>query len=691
MTASAHPPSAIAQARKLFTEGREADAAALLEHEPSPEAAALHRQIAIKAATAALKSKETAAASAWLDRGLSLSPQDPVLNFFRGNLYIESGYTEDAVACFRRCIAAQPRREEFVCNLGHALVLTRRHEEAVSILRTLPDSATAQLNLGAAHERSGDIRKAASAYEAATRLKADLFAAWLNLGAARERLHELPAALSAYNHAVGVSPTSARAHFERGGTLAKMKSFTEAIASFERCLARDPSYTDARLALVGARLRLCDWRDLPTLRRDVVEPLLARTGGDSTPSPFILQTLPGAVTQAELRRIAEQRASRLARQASPLRSATPVPTGRPLRVGYVSPDFGNHAVGNCLRTLFAHHDKTRVSVHAFSLVHHGDCATRAALQAGCDTWDNLDDIADRAAAERIASREIDILVDLAGHTKSGRLALFAWRPAPRQVTWLGYPGTTGSRYIDYLFADEHLIPPEEESAFTERIVRLPGCYLPTDDAHPMDEGGSNREAHGLPKTGFVFCAFNNTYKIEPFIFGLWMETLRRTPGSVLWLRGTDEPTAANLRREAESRGIAAGRLVFDNRSLPRAAHLARHKAADLYLDTHFYNAHSTAADALQAGLPVLTFPGRSFPSRVGLSLVSTLGLADELVATSMEDYVERSVALATEPDRLAALRARLAEAITRPGGLFDTTAFARKLETAYALLCGRPR
>jgi len=691
MPSSSQPPHqpALTHARQLLAEGREADAAAWLEAHPSPHADALHRQIATRAATTALQARDIATATAWLDRGLARTPADATLNFFRGNLHQDSGHTAAAIACYRHCVAAQPQREEFVSNLGHSLVVAGRHAEAVALLDTLPGSASAQLNLGAALMGLGKPHPAATAFESAARLKPDLFAAWLNLGNARGRLDDYPAALSAYNRAVALNPTSVRAHLERGITQERMKHSADAAVSFQRSLSLDPTNLDARFALARCHLDLCDWSDVPTLRHAVVEPVLAHANSEHFPLPFSLLTLPGSVTQQELRRIAELRSASLVRQARPLRATAPIPHGRPLRIGYVSPDFGNHAVGNCLRTLLARHDRSRVSIHVFSLVNHGTSEFRATLQSGCETWDDLDALADLPAAERIASRGIDVLVDLAGHTKATRLSLFAWRPAPVQITWLGYPGTTGAPFIDHLFADEYLIPPSEESAFSEHLVRLPGSYLPTDDAHEIAPGGADRAANALPAAGFVFCAFNNAYKIEPLVFGAWMEILRRTPGSILWLRSAGPVIEANLRREAAARGVDAGRLVFDPRSLPRAEHLARHRAAQLYLDTHFYNAHSTAADALRAGLPVLTFPGQSFPSRVGLSLLSTLGLADELVATSLEDYVQRAVRLAAEPDRLAALHARLAQAIAQPGGLFDTAAFARKLETAYERLCGR--
>ncbi len=684
MTSTPDPVAALlAHARKLLAEGREADAAGWLERHPSPHADALHREIATRAATTALQNREIAAATAWLERGLSRNPANPVLNFFRGNLHLDAGHPAEAVACFRRCVAAHPRREEFVCNLGKALIDAGGYAEAITVLGALPESANAQLNVGVACGKLGDSTNAAIAYREATRLNPEMFAAWLNLGGTLDLLDELPGALAAYNRAVALCPTSARAHLERGHVFNRLKRFEDAVASFGRCLALEPNNLEARLAIANARLRLCDWQDIPSLRQAVIDPALASPCGIELLTPFFLLALPGTATQAELRLVAETRSTRFGRGAVPLRAAATIPAGRPLRIGYVSPDFGNHAVGNCLRTLFARHDRNRVSVHAFSLFAHPEDDFRSAIRAGSDTWDDLHELADRPAAEAIAAREVDVLVDLAGHTKANRIALFAYRPAPVQVTWLGYPGTTGASFLDHLLADEHLIPPEEQPAFSEHIVRLPGSYLPTDDAHDIAPGGGDRAANALPESGFVFCAFNNAYKIEPMIFGAWMEILRRTPGSVLWLRGAAPVLEANLRREAAAHGIAPARLVFDPRSLPRAEHLARHRAAGLYLDTHFYNAHSTAADALWAGLPVLTFPGRSFPSRVGLSLVSTLGLADELVATSLEDYVERAVALAATPDRLAALRVRTAEAITRPGGLFDTAAFARKLEDTF--------
>lgn len=689
MNPTLETPAHLARARELVAEGRETEAVAFLERHPSTATDALHRAITTRAATTALQAKEIAVATAWLDRGLTRSPADPTLNFFRGNLHQDSGHPDQAVACFRRCVAAEPRREEFVCNLAVALLEGGNAAATVALCATLPDSASAQLNLGAALERQDELRPAATAYERAVALRPESFAAWLNLGSVRARLGDLPGALAAYNRAVALNPTSGHAHLDRGNILARLDRLDEAVVSFNRTLQRESDNIEALIARANARLRLCDWTDLPTLREKVVDPILRSPDPSRLAAPFFLLTLPGLLSQQELATVAADRARRLARNAEPLRPAATIPTDRPLRIGYVSPDFGNHAVGNCLRSLFARHDRTRVSVHAFSLLPHAENEYSTALRVGVDSWDELQSFGDREAAACIAAREIDVLVDLAGHTKDNRLQLFAWRPAPIQITWLGYPGTTGAASIDWILADAHLIPPAEEAAFTEKILRLPGSYLPSDDTQTVATGHDTRAEHGLPESGTVFCAFNNTYKIEPLIFGAWMEILRRVPSSVLWLRQCPALAAANLRREAEARGIAPTRLLFETQGLAKDLHLARLRAADLYLDTHFYNAHSTAADALRAGLPVLTLPGQTFPSRVAAGLLATLGLNDELVATSLEDYAARAVRFANEPERLRSVRARLAQSIPQPGGLFDTAAFARKLEAAFAQLCGR--
>jgi protein O-GlcNAc transferase len=288
---------------------------------------------------------------------------------------------------------------------------------------------------------------------------------------------------------------------------------------------------------------------------------------------------------------------------------------------------------------------------------------------------------DFAIAERLRDREIDIVVDLTGHTRNGRLGVLAHRPAPLQINYLGYAGTSGADYVDYVIGDDTVIPTDQERYFSEQLICMPHTFLPNDDGQTIALDTPRRGDLGLPEAGFVFCAFNNTYKISPTMFDVWMRLLRDTPGSVLWLRGAEETVLANLRREAEVRGVAAARLVFASRVPSMAAHLARYRQADIFLDTLPYGAHATARDALWAGLPVLTCRGNSFASRVAASLLAALELP-ELIAASLEEYTHRALILAHSPGILAELRAKVAH---RPAThrAFDTDLYREHLEAAY--------
>lgn len=357
----------------------------------------------------------------------------------------------------------------------------------------------------------------------------------------------------------------------------------------------------------------------------------------------------------------------------------------PVRIGYVSAAFGDHATGLLTRTLFGLHDRARFNVFVYALNADDGGAIRAEIEAGADRFRNLGANSTVSAAEAIHRDRIDVLVDLDGFTKGNRSAIFALRPAPIQVAYLGFPGTLGAPYMDYIIADRAVAPPEYAADFAERIVRLPGCYQINSHrgtvAPPPPRGRL-----GLPAEGFVFACLNVARKIDPHTFAVWLRILARSPGAVLWLLADGGEALANLRAEAGRRGIAGERLIAAPR-LDAAAHLARCQAADLFLDTLVCNAHTTASDALWAGLPVLTCPGRSFAARVGASIVGAAGLG-ELVCDSVAEYEDQAVALAADPSVLADLRARLA-ASRDTCALFDAARLARGLEAAFAEMVRR--
>ncbi len=364
------------------------------------------------------------------------------------------------------------------------------------------------------------------------------------------------------------------------------------------------------------------------------------------------------------------------------------PPARPeiLRIGYCSGDFFDHATMQLMAKLFEIHDRDRFSLHAFSYGPPKQDAMRARAEAAFDRFHDVRGQSDEAAAALMRREAIDIAVDLKGHTTDGRLGVLAYRPAPVQMSYIGYPGAIGAPFIDYIVADETVIPSQERRHYSERVVFLPHSYQVNDDSRIIADAAVTRADAGLPENGFVFCCFNNSFKISPAEYDIWMRLLRETDGAVLWLLEANRTAVENLRMQAQRRGVDPSRIVF----APRAGvgeHLARHRCADLFLDTFNYNAHTTAADALWAGLPLVTKAGEGFAARVGASVLNAVGLPD-LVTANAADYERLARALAANPDKLAAIKARLA-ANRAAAPLFATEPFARRLEQAFDQAYGR--
>lgn len=359
-------------------------------------------------------------------------------------------------------------------------------------------------------------------------------------------------------------------------------------------------------------------------------------------------------------------------------------THQRIRLGYLSTDLREHVMGFLMAGVFEHHDKSRFECIGLSLAARDGGTTQTRIAAALDRLVDLHEMSDAAAANLIRDMQLDILVDLNGHTGDARTGILARRPAPIQVNFIGYPGTMGAPYIDYLIADGITVPQPQTAFHSEQILYLPDCYQPNDHSRKPAEAALSRRSAGLPQTGFVFCCFNNNYKITPEIFDIWMRLLRAVDGSVLWLLEDNKLAAANIRREAERRGVSEQRLVFAQR-VPQPVHLARHALADLFLDTSPYNAHTTASDSLWMGLPIVTCPGNSFQSRVAASVLTAAGLP-ELIAPSLADYEALALGLARDPQSLSRIRARLAgNRDSCP--LFDIARFTRNLEDAYITIC----
>ena len=561
-------------------------------------------------------------------------------------------------------------------------------------LELRPDSADVLANLAQMQFERGHYEAAHACFLAALDLAPGDHMLKFRIGQTLFWVENYAGAEAVYRDVLEQMPDFVPAHYDLGLVLAARNRLPEAIASYEEAARRDPAELDARSRATNLRQTLCDWTGLDRAHDEIIAPAL-RPGFASArpPVPLEVLRLPIPLPPAEFHTIAVDfaRAKELvAKPGFTFAAPAPAAAARRLKIGYVSGDFGDHPVCHIVSGLFGRHDRSRFETIAYALSPDDRGAERRRLASVVDRLVDLSAETRRDAARRIHADGIDILIDLSGHTKGNGLAMFAYRPAPIQVTWLGFPGTTGTDFIDYMLADAVIAPAAEQRYYSERLVHLPGPYFAIDPEEPG--AAPPRATLGLPERGLVFEAFTLAHKIEPQVFGIWMRLLSRTPGSVLWLRIDNATAQDNLRREAAARGVAPERLVFAPR-LPRREHLARQRAADLYLDTLFYNGHSTVADTLSLGVPAVTVHGDRFAARVGASLLRAAGLA-ELVAPSPEAYEALALRLATEPDALKAVRARLAEhKATAP--LFDAAGFVRGLEAAYRTMwetyvAGRP-
>jgi predicted O-linked N-acetylglucosamine transferase (SPINDLY family) len=354
-----------------------------------------------------------------------------------------------------------------------------------------------------------------------------------------------------------------------------------------------------------------------------------------------------------------------------------------LRVAYISQDFRNQAMGHLTRSMYGLHDRREFEIFGYAVRQTNPGIYRKAIQEGCEHFIDIDKVTASEAAERIFADEIDILVDLMGFTEGHRQTILALHPAPVQVGFLRYPGTSGADYLEYMLTDPVVTTIEDQPHYSETLVFLPHCYQPNDWKQEISQEPMTRAEQGLPEDKFVFCCFNNHYKLEPFIFDVWMRILHKVPDSVLWLMRTSAEIEGNIRREAEARGIPAERIIFA-RKAPKDKHLARQRLADLYIDTRYYTSHTTGSDALWGGLPVLTCPGDTFAARVTASLLRAAELP-ELIVPNWEEYERFAVHLATHPEDLKRIREKwLAQRTTCP--LFDTPRFVRNLERAFRLM-----
>ncbi len=538
-----------------------------------------------------------------------------------------------------------------------------------------PGFVPAYNGLGLVLMALGALPEALERFDTAIRIAPNFASPYINRALVLHTLGRSEDALASLDRAIKLAPDNANAHSNRGGIFGELRRPVEAVAAFDRTLAIKPDYRHVAGLRLFNKGHMCDWSNLDRELNDLVA-RLDRGEPASPPGPLIsLLDRPDAQ-----RKMAE---SWIASDCRENPSLGPLPKrARPARIklGYYSWDFHRHATASLIAELFERHDRAVFEVIAFSFGPQTGDEMEQRLKTGVDRFIEVGAIREADIARLSREMEIDIAIDLKGITVGHRLGIFAHRAAPIQVHYLGYPGTIGAPYIDYLIADETVIPESHRRFYRETVVTLPNSYQVNDSKRTAADRTYTRAELGLPDEGFVFCSFNNNFKIMPAVFDVWMRILTAVSGSVLWLLEDSELAAANLRTEAFARGIDPARLIFAQRVAPED-HLARQKMADLFLDTRPCNAHTTASDALWVGLPVLTQPGETFTGRVAASLLKAVGLPELVVSTAAE-YEAMAIALATDPARLQALKDRLAaNRATAP--LFDIALFTRNIEAAY--------
>ena len=639
-----------------------------------------------KKAIARHRAGQRSEAEALYRKCLKRSPRDADVLYYLGLLCHETGRSQEAVGYLRKAISCRPELAEAHAVLALSLAKSGQPDAALQAveraLKGRPDDLVA-LNLAAELYRlRGAWSEAVDCYRRILTKQPDHAQTHHHLAVSLSFLGQTQEAIEHYRMALAANPDDVRLLYNYALSLRVARDGTGTREVLEHALTVDPEHLGARYALLQARLEVCDWRDLDSechLIAAGMERYVAH-GGEEVLSPAAINYVPGlAACHRPLAAHHARHCARLAMRVAALPSKQLDSDGSRIRIGYVSPDFGEHAVGVLVCDLFRQHDREAFEIYCYSLRRHED-SYYTRVEEGADRFRDLSACSLEKAVRQIRDDRIDILVDLAGYSGRARPEIFAARAAPVQIAYLGYLNTMAAEFIDYVVADPVALPQELAHEFTEAVLHLPASFIV---ASPLVASPRvpERSALGLPDDAFVFASFNNPLKIGPAVFSAWMRILERVPGSVLWLFAEDSADAeGNLAREAKAHGIGPERVVFAGR-VPLAEHLARARQADLFLDTFHYNAGTTAVCALASGLPVLTCAGEHMLSRLGASLNTALGL-EQLICSDPASYEERAVALAKQPDELNRLRSQLVEA-RETSALFDPAQFARKLEILY--------
>ena len=646
-------------------------------------------------------------------KALVCNPNSAKIQFNKGNVWAKTGKYHEAISSYQQAIALEQNYSDAYSALGNVWAKTGDNERALAAFNQAldcnPNNAKAHSNKGASLNQLFNFEEAIASYQRALDINPSDFQAWSNKGVSLHALKKHEEALAAYDRAISIQPDYAEAWSNKGITLNDLKRYEEALAAYAKAISIQPDYAAAwsnkgitlndlkryeeALAAYGRaisiqpdvdllpgtilqiKMQICNWDNL---REDLEKLQNKLSNGLNAAQPFPLLSL---IEDPALQKQAAQLSIKnTAPENLTLEPINPISKNTKIRIGYFSADFRIHPVAFLTVGLFEHHNRDQFEIFAFSYGPNTKDAMRSRIENSVDQFLDVKERSDKEVSELARELGIDIAIDLTGATQFNRLGIFSYRAAPIQVNYLGYPGTSGANYFDYCIADSTLIPESEARHYTEKIVYLPNSYQANDDKRVISTKAFSRRDCDLPDSAFVFCCFNNNYKITPDIYTIWMNILRKIEGSVLWLFEDNQVAAKNLAAEASKQGISSARIIFAKHMAP-AEHLARQKLADLFLDTLPYNAHTTASDALWAGLPVLTREGGAFPGRVAASLLKALSLP-ELITSTAQEYEDLAISLAKDHGKLTQLRSKLTSNILTES-LFNTALFTQQLEKAY--------
>ncbi len=627
------------------------------------------------------RSGRLAEAEALYVKLLKLAPREPEIIRHFAILRTQQGRQGEAIAMLEQGCARMPRSMALQYSLGNLLLQTGRPADAAARFRKClalaPDFPDAVANLGAALRAMGRYREATAHLQRAVKLLPRSPGPLINLAAVMIFMNDYPAAEALLKRALALAPGDHEHRLLLAQTLYRNKKYADAIACYRAVLAVQPDDLLALSGLLYSKLHISDWSDLEALRKAFTDDLARTDGTWEGRAPLTYPSLLVCADPADCRRAAQARTAALPENRLPAR---PRRKGDRVRIAYLSADYREHATSYLISELIESHDRSAFEVIGLSFGPPDAGPMRGRMEAAFDRFEDVIALSPRDIAERMADLSVDIAVDLQGLNQYNRIEIFSYRAPPVQVLYLGWPGTTGATFHDYILADPIVLPKENFEHFSEKVVWLPHCYQPNDRRREIAAQIPSRAACGLPDDAFVFCCFNNTFKILPELFDVWMRLLRSVPGSVLWLIQDDAEGRDNLRREAGSRGVDGARLIFAPRR-PNAEHLARIGQGDLFLDTVPYNAHTTASDALWQGVPVVTATGRTFAARVATSLLHSVGLP-QLATATLEDYEALALRLAREPALLRQMRRQLLDG-RASAPLYDTGRLTREIEAAY--------